>query len=182
MATVLGISGSPRANGNTDDAVREALRVLEAERGVRTTFLRLADHRIERCRGCRACMELMDCAIRDDDFGRVWEQILAHDVVIFGAPVYWNSPPGVAKDFIDRTHAYYAHARPPLSGKTAGLLSVATLSGFESHEAACSSWLTSYGARVAGMVRVLACDAGEFARRQSEIEKVREFARSLPLD
>jgi len=181
MRTVLGISGSPRENGNTDDAVREALRVLREERGAETTFLRLANYRIESCRGCRACMKLLDCAIQDDDFHTVWREVIRHDLIIFGAPVYWNSPPGLAKHFIDRTHAYYACSQRALEGKMAALLSVATLSGFESHESTCASWLTMYGARVVSKVRVLACEAGDFAQREAEIEKVRRLALSLPL-
>ena len=51
---VLGISGSPRHNGNTDIMVHTALDLL-AGQGLQTEFLSLADRPVKPCVGCRGC-------------------------------------------------------------------------------------------------------------------------------
>ena len=68
ISSILGISGSPRPDGNTDILVREALRLLKDQTGAGTAFIRVADQNILPCEGCRGCMELRRCAIEGDDF------------------------------------------------------------------------------------------------------------------
>ncbi len=174
---VLGISGSPRKDGNTDIVVRKALTAISELRLVGTEFIRIADFNIEHCEGCRKCMEIGECAIGDDDFSLVLEKLMKADLIIIGAPVYWNSPPGVMKDFIDRTHGFYTdHSR--LSGKKVGIISVATSSGFESHEKILS-WLATYGAEIISKARIYAREKGEVLHRPTELSKVEEFASLL---
>jgi multimeric flavodoxin WrbA len=180
LTAILGVSGSPRRDGNTDLLVREALRLLAERTGAATEFLRVADRRIEPCRGCRACMSLGHCAIEGDDFEAVMSRFLASDLFVLGAPVYWLGPPGVMKNLIDRTHGYYRdHAL--LRGKRAVLISVATDSGFEPHEAVMASWLRVYGASILGTIRVLACEKAEVLQRPEEFNKVRQLVDSLVL-
>ncbi|MBM4037149.1 MAG: flavodoxin family protein [Planctomycetes bacterium] len=180
VSTILGVSGSPRRGGNTDLLVREALRLLAERTDAATGFLRVADLRIEACRGCRACMKLGHCAIQDDDFEALMARLRAADLLVLGAPVYWLGPPGVMKNFIDRTHGYYRD-HTLLRGKRAVLISVATESGFEPHEAVMASWLRVYGARILGSIRVLSCEKGEVLQRPEEFSKVRQLVDSLVL-
>ncbi len=181
ISTVLGISGSPRRDGNTDILVREALILLSNRMGVSTEFLRVADRNIKPCDGCRACMTLGHCIIQDDDFGEVWARVMAADLLILGAPVYWLGPPGVMKNFIDRTHGYYL-GHTILRGKQAILISPATDSGFETHEAIMQSWFEIYGGEVIGAVRVFSCEKGEVLDRPEEFSKVRKLVDSLELN
>lgn len=174
VTQILGISGSPRAEGNTDILVREALRLLAEGTGAATEFLRISDHDIEPCRGCRACMQLGHCAIAGDQFEAVMARLFAADLLVLGAPVYWLGPPGPMKDFIDRTHGYYRD-HSLLRGKRALLVSVATDSGFESHEAILRSWLEVYGAEILGAARVFSCEKGEVLGRPAELAKVRRL-------
>ncbi len=175
---VLGVSGSPRRDGNTDLLVREALRLLAERTGARTEFVRVAEHRIEPCRGCRACMRLGRCAIQDDDFEGLMARVRAADLLVLGAPVYWFGPPGIMKNFIDRTHGYYTD-HTILRGKRAIIISVATESGFEPHEAVMSCWLRLYGAEILGTIRVLACEKGEVLQRPDEFAKVGQLIGKL---
>lgn len=177
---ILGISGSPREEGNTDIAVKQALNEIQEHKAVDTNFIRIADFEIEHCVGCRKCMELGRCAIDDDDFNRVMDEILKAAVVVLGAPVYWNGPPGVMKDFIDRSHGYYAvPERSSLAGKKVGIISVATAGGFASHEDVIQSWLRYYGATIVDKVRIYACEKGELLTKPSELQKVRALADTL---
>lgn len=176
-STILGVSGSPRKGGNTDILVKMVLDWLE-KRGVEKEFIRLADYRIKRCEGCRRCMSIGECAIKDDDFAQLLKKLEGSTLVILGSPVYWNSPPGVLKDFIDRTHGFYKD-RNHFAGKKFGIVSVAADSGFESHEAILESWIRSYNGEIVGKVRVLAREKGEVLSRPSELRKVSDFSNKL---
>jgi len=172
---VLGVSGSPREGGNTDAAVMGGIAVAQAA-GYHTEFQRLTDYRISHCKGCRACMETGRCAIRDDELQAAVNPWLRAAVIILGSPVYWLSPSGMLKDFMDRTHGWYRDGGL-FRGKKAILLSVATEGGFEPHDAAITAWLTHYGADVVGVAHVLACDRGDFEARPEGQEKVRRVVR-----
>ena len=175
----LGVSGSPRANGNSDSAVMEALAVAQAA-GYRIEFQRLADYRIKHCTGCRGCMTAGQCVIRDDELEAAFNPWRDAQLIILGSPVYWNSPSGVLKDFMDRTHGWYRDGGV-LDGRKAMLLSIATASGFEPHNNAITSWLTHYGAKVTAVVDVLACELGDFNANPGAIRAVREAVeRGLP--
>jgi multimeric flavodoxin WrbA len=173
---VLGVSGSPRQGGNTDDAVMEALAVAR-EAGCRVEFQRLTDYRIRHCTGCRGCMTAGRCVIRDDEFEAAlapWQQA---EVIILGSPVYWLSPSGVLKDFVDRTHGGYRDGGL-FRHKRAILISVATAGGFEPHDECLTVWLRHYEAEVLGVIHVIACERGDFLARPEEIEKVRHGVRA----
>ena len=170
---ILGVSGSPREGGNTDVAVKKALEMLD-DMG-QTEFVRVADYRIEHCRGCRDCMRILRCSIEGDDFDDLFERWLKADLLIVGAPVYWFSPPGVMKDFIDRSHGYFAHERKPFEGKKAALITVAAEGGFGTHERVISVWLRYYGAELLGKVRLYARDKDDLLNRPSQMRKLERF-------
>ncbi len=175
---VLGISGSPREGGNTDYAVRWVLRRLrELVPDVETEFLRIADYRIEHCRGCRYCMRAVKCAIEGDDLDLIVEKMLGADLIILGSPIYWWGPPGVLKDFIDRTHGFYPD-ETRFRGRRVALISVAAQSGYPSHEH-IMSWLRHYGAEYVAKVRLRARELGELEGKPREMEKLEDFARTL---
>ena len=169
----MGISGSPRKDGNTDVVVKRALDgIQEYADDVMTKFIRVADLDIKPCAGCRGCMEFMHCVIDDDDFDDVFADVMEADALVIGAPVYWNSPPGVMKNFIDRTHTFYACPEKFPSGKKVGLIGVSAGGGFTSHEDAMRSWLRYYGAEIVDEIRVYAREKGGVLKRQRELEKV----------
>jgi len=176
---VLGLSGSPREGGNTDLSVGAALDVLESA-GLRTGFLRIYDYRIEECKGCRDCMNLGHCATEDDDADEIFRLLRSAKGAVIGAPVYWNGPPGRMKHLIDRSHGYYAsQAHRLLSGLKVFIISVATSSGFDSHEDIMMSWLRYYGAHIVGKERIYAREIGDLPRRPEELEKARRAGISL---
>ena len=173
----LGISGSPRREGNTDISVKMVLEELNGG-GFETEFLRIADLRIGHCEGCRRCMQIGRCAITGDDFDFLLGKIDRASLIVFGLPVYWNSPPGAFKDFMDRTHGFYLN-HSYFARKKFGILSVATESGFETQEAILQGWLQSYGGTIIDRVRILSREKGEVLSRPNEVKKIREFAVKL---
>ncbi|MGD1000765.1 MAG: flavodoxin family protein [Candidatus Brocadiia bacterium] len=178
MTRVLCLSCSPRKGGNTDFCARVVAEELRTRPALEVEVARLKDYDIKHCLGCRKCMELKDCVIRDDDFHELWRRIMAANIIIQFSPVYWLGPPGRHKDLIDRSHAYFACGRV-LAGKTGHTVSVAGDSGFEPHEACVESWLRWYGVNVQGHLRVIAREAGAAEASPSIVAELRRFAREI---
>ena len=103
---VLGISGSPRKDGNTATLVKVILdRCHKA--GIETEFVSLAGKKILPCLGCEKCRETKWCIIEKDDWDKVIKKVLECDVLIIGSPTYFFDVNGQTKNFIDRTFSLY---------------------------------------------------------------------------
>jgi len=100
---VLGISGSPRAGGNTEIAVRTALEVLEGE-GIETDFLSLVGRQVKPCTACGGCAKTRrpQCTQSDPAFEGVLERFIAADGVLVGSPVYFGSATPETMALLDR--------------------------------------------------------------------------------
>lgn len=100
MKKILGITGSPRKNGNTHILVSKILEGA-TKAGVAAEMIFLNDLTICECDGCHVCWTGKPCA-KYDDMNAVYEKIIASDVIVFGTPVYWFGPTALMKAFIDR--------------------------------------------------------------------------------
>lgn len=102
---ILGISGSPRAKGNTDILVQEALRAA-SELGAKTEFIALSGKKIKPCTGCGTCYTGNSkgiCVIKDDDIPCIYEAMKEADGIIVGSPVYFLSVTAQLKALFDRS-------------------------------------------------------------------------------
>jgi multimeric flavodoxin WrbA len=70
--------------------------------GYDVEYIRLHDHRIEYCKGCRKCFETGECIIKDDDMTQISKSIKDADVIILACPVYWANVPAIVKNLFDR--------------------------------------------------------------------------------
>ena len=114
---VLGISGSPRPNGNTAQAVQHALEILRAY-DIETTYIGLAGKEITACDGCLSC-NLGKCRWTDD-MDEIYEAMLRCDGMILGSPVYMGQVSGMIKTMMDRTVKFRTASKFELSGKVGG--------------------------------------------------------------
>lgn len=96
----LGISSSPRRDGNSDLLLRQALAGAEAA-GSTVEFLRLCDYRIEGCRECYHCSSTGTCSTKDD-YQPILDKMLQADRLIFATPVFFLTVSAQAKVLIDR--------------------------------------------------------------------------------
>jgi multimeric flavodoxin WrbA len=111
---VLGINGSPHAEGNTAYALRHALKVIEGE-GLETATISLSGLAIAPCKGCFSCRE--GTCVQHDDMRSVVEAIARCDGLILASPVYMGLITGQMKVMIDRTVVFSTGGRFALSGK-----------------------------------------------------------------
>jgi multimeric flavodoxin WrbA len=117
---VLGITGSPRKNGNTEILMREVLRAAEME-GCETEIFCMSNKQVAPCDGCHTCFET-ECCVIQDDMQELYEMLERADGVIFGSPVYFGSVSAQAKAVMDRMFALLG--RRSLKDKVAGALVV----------------------------------------------------------
>jgi multimeric flavodoxin WrbA len=97
---VLGLSTSPRLEGNSDLLLRKALSGAE-QAGGSVEYLRLCEYGIEGCRECYRCAATGDCSTRDD-YCLILDKMLEADRVIFATPVFFMTVSAQAKLLIDR--------------------------------------------------------------------------------
>jgi multimeric flavodoxin WrbA len=94
---VLGVSGSPVPNSNTDRAVQA---VLEAT-GLPGEFIKLSRLRIEPCRACLGCVGNNQCVIKDDAC-RVADKFRWAKAVVVGGYTPYGSLDSRTKAFMER--------------------------------------------------------------------------------
>lgn len=102
MPKFLLISGSPRA-GNTEYILQKIYAKLKNKN---KKLILLRNQKIKHCIGCASCDTINQCLLRDD-MDNISKDILWADILIIGAPNYFDNVSGLLKDFIDRTNCLY---------------------------------------------------------------------------
>jgi multimeric flavodoxin WrbA len=105
-AYVLGISGSPRRNGNTELLIKEFMRGAEAS-GHKTELIILSELKISPCTSCGSCQKTGKCII-DDDMQLMHKKLLEADCIVFASPIYFCGVSAQLKSFIDRCQTLWS--------------------------------------------------------------------------
>jgi multimeric flavodoxin WrbA len=106
---VLGIYGSPRKGGNTDqllDKVLEGARTAGAE--VKAVYSR--DLTMCGCIECGGCDKTGKCVV-EDDMQNVYPLLEEADVIFLASPIFFYSVTAQVKALIDRAQAMWAKQR-----------------------------------------------------------------------
>ena len=106
MVKVIGLVGSPRKGGNTENLVKTALMAAE-ELGANTEIISLGSAEIEPCIACDICKATGECSIYDD-MTSILEKIIEADGIVIGSPVYFGNVTSQLKMFFDRTRPFRA--------------------------------------------------------------------------
>jgi len=122
---ILGISGSPRAEGNTAYAVQYALEVFKKE-GFRTEYITLSKKDIKPCVGCFKCEKTHSC-FQEDDMPQILDAMKWCHGLLIGSPVYFGMVSGQLKTVMDRCVVMRpSYGEPlPMSGKIGGAIACA---------------------------------------------------------
>jgi len=124
---ILGLSGSPVADSNTERLLEQASSALG--QGVDWETVPLAGLNIEDCRHCNWCLAKQKperyCAL-DDDMTRLYPKVLAADGLLVASPVYLGRLSGRLAACLDRLRAlhYGRQTRGCLKYKVGGALAV----------------------------------------------------------
>jgi len=171
----VGVLGSPRKESNTEVLLDYLLSELRSY-GISGVKLRLRDYEVKPCYGCRKCLELGNCCIKDDMTEYIVPHLLQAHVVIIASPVYFDNVTALTKVFMDRTWCL----RGNLRNKILGCLVVGRGYGLDSALVAIHNWGLKH--------RMILCDRGIAARGFSygdilkdtrAFEDVRRYAERL---
>lgn len=132
---VLGISTSPRINGNSDLLLQQALAGATSA-AAQVEYMRLCDLNIAACTECNICYMTGKCKI-EDDYQMVLARMLEADRLIFATPIFFMTVCAQAKLLIDRCQCLWAHKavlkKPlPHAGKSDRLAMVIVIGGSKS--------------------------------------------------
>jgi len=99
---VVAFNGSPKAEGNTYQAIKIVTDSLEKE-GISTEIIHVGNKNIRGCIACGGCIKNLNekCVIDDEVNGWIQKMKLA-DGIIIGSPTYYASIAGTMKCFLDR--------------------------------------------------------------------------------
>ncbi|MGD9518864.1 MAG: flavodoxin family protein [Armatimonadota bacterium] len=181
MPRAIVLCGSPRKGGNTDlmaDAFTEGARQTGAE--VEKVYL--DDLWIRPIAEVADVPEMRVDLRQDDDARRLLDRVLAADIVLFAAPVYWQGVPAQIKAFVDRWACYWGQQgfREAMGRKV-----FAVVTAHASPEAQEGDWVINQvrawadflGARFVGSARFGGCEKGAVARSKDVLEQCRELGR-----
>ncbi len=97
---VLMINGSPRANGNTNVALREMEKVFAGE-GIEVEILHVGNQAIRGCIACGSCAKTGKCVF-DDMVNEAASKFEECDGLVVGSPVYYASANATLVAFLTR--------------------------------------------------------------------------------
>jgi len=94
---ILGISGSPINNSNTDRAVKAVLKAADLE----SEFVKLCEINVRPCMACKRCVKDNICKV-EDDFPALAEKIKEAEALVIGAYCPYGNVDGFTKAFLER--------------------------------------------------------------------------------
>lgn len=97
---ILAILGSPHKNGATWKMLNYAMEIAK-QYGYIVDYINLYEKNIAYCKGCRACIKLHNCVVKDD-IQEIAKLIKECSIIILAAPVYWANVPAIVKNMFDR--------------------------------------------------------------------------------
>ena len=175
MTQILGICGSPRANGNSEFALNTFLSYFgTAEEKVDTVLLSSSEIRM--CIGCLNCEDKGMCPL-SDDMAEISKKMKTSDIIVFSSPSYFDNIPGVFKNFIDRTNLIIEE----LKDKKVVILIVGQAD--ENSRLAAASVLKSYcdiaGMEVIGEITFSGRDIGDLSQDESVVNQIEDLAKRV---
>jgi len=103
---VLGISGSPRKNGNSDILLKNIISGVTKE-GISSNHLNLTNIHFQGCIGCERCRKDKICTGIVDGMSVIYNRIITSKGLILVSPTHNYNVTSWMKAFIDRLYCFY---------------------------------------------------------------------------
>lgn len=179
----LAISGSARARGNTHLLLETALAPL-AEAGIECELVSLHDKTIQPCNACRKCAteEGRGRCVIEDDFGPVYEKMVAADALLLGSPVYFGSASPNIMALLDRAGYVAYNGGNPFRRKVGAAVVVARRAGVNFTLAQLHFFFLILGMVVPGSTYwpiAYGRERGEVARDEEGLRTATELGRNI---
>jgi NAD(P)H-dependent FMN reductase len=102
---VLGIAGSPRRDGNTDNLLEQVIAGASSQ-GAETKTIILSELNISPCRHCDGCIKTGKCVV-DDDMQWIHNDLRRFDRIVLASPIFFMGVTAQTKAMIDRCQALW---------------------------------------------------------------------------
>jgi multimeric flavodoxin WrbA len=101
---VVAFNGSPKAGGNTAQAIQIVFEELKKD-GIETEMISIGGKVIAGCIGCNKCKQNRDlkCVLSGDDMNEYIKKMNEADGIIIGSPVYYGNVTTAIKALIERS-------------------------------------------------------------------------------
>ena len=119
VAQIVGISGSPIKNSNTDRLIQHVLK----SSGLQTEFVKLSKIRVGPCIACLGCTKDNVCKVKDD-FQEVAEKVKSAGALVVGGYPPYGSIDAFTKAFLERLFSFRHN-----NGLNRGKLAVTVVTG-----------------------------------------------------
>lgn len=150
-AYVIGISGSPIKDSNTDRLIRAVL----DNTGLEAEFIKLSAHTVRPCIGCLGCVGDNICKV-NDDFPAIAEKIKRAEALVIGGYPPYGSLDAFTKAFLERLFSM-RHQKALNHGKKVVTVVTGNGRGAAGIDAACSQLqqaLHHEGMEILGQLKV----------------------------
>jgi multimeric flavodoxin WrbA len=104
--TILGVSGSPRQNGNSEILLEHILEGAHAH-GCDIRSIRLRDYHFQACIGCEKCRKDNICTGLNDGMHLIYPSIRDSQGMVLISPTHNYNVTALMKAFIDRLYCFY---------------------------------------------------------------------------
>ena len=103
---VLGIYGSPRKKGNTDQLLDRAIEGAESA-GAEVSRIYVRDLKMNGCIECGGCDKTGKCVV-EDDMQKVYPLLEEADVIFLASPIFFYGMTSQVKALVDRCQAMWS--------------------------------------------------------------------------
>lgn len=103
---ILGISGSPRKNGNSDVLLKNIMSGATSE-GIYSEPLNLTTIQFQGCIGCEKCRKDKICTGLIDGMSAIYDNIVSSKGLVLVSPTHNYNITAWMKAFIDRMYCFY---------------------------------------------------------------------------
>jgi multimeric flavodoxin WrbA len=174
----LGIVGSPRIGGNTEQYMRHTLKAV-AEEGIETEIISLAGKDIRPCKACLACRGTEKCAT-DDDLMPIYRKMKEADAIIIASPVYFQDSSALTRAFLERCGYISSNNGRVFAGKVGGPLVVARRSAMSLTFAEMVLWFVGQRFFIPGTLAVaFGRDKGDVLKDEEGMAAARDFGKGV---
>ncbi len=177
---VIAINGSPRKDGNTNQALKIMAHELE-QQGIEVEIIHIGHLNIHGCIHCGYCWtsEGNHCVFKDDIVNETAKKMREADGFILGSPTYYAGIAGTMKAFLDRVFftssgyfKYKAATSISVVRRAGGVDAVHQLNNYlnlaQTVIPPSQYWTVAYG-----------MDKGEIIQDEEGIQTIRKNARSM---
>jgi len=178
MSDIVVVHGSRKKDGNTGTLIKNMADCIKS-RGFETEVLFLQEYNIRFIGQCGICYQEGKCMASDDSF-QLLEKCFGAKAIVFSTPIYYYSPSGQMKTFMDRFFCKHEEAAKRLENKIAAVILAAEFGEDHCQETISMfrRFLEFYKMRFVGYIAVKAT-RGDVVSNHAALQSARDLGTTI---